>query len=212
LRHARNALLGQAEKDSTERAGLVQELDKTATENKNLATLLQDSKRELEKFNEQVEDLERRLSECHHHFLDQRARADSQEISLGALRLRLKYLSNKDLAPPTRTSTESLLISSGRGALEEFENAWEAFVPPRPVEDDASGELEIASETEQNSDCDQSVSTVRQSTGLASELPRSSSLKEEILEKKPLPRALSDPSPTSETNFDLSRVTSPPLL
>jgi DNA repair exonuclease SbcCD ATPase subunit len=146
LRCARNALLSQAQRDATERAELLRELDQITAEKNSLTTLLQELKRELEKSDEEVENLQRRLSECQHLLLDQRARADSQEISLGALRLRLKFFSDKDLAPPTRTSVESLLISSdhrGGLAMEDLESAWQAFAPRHSIEDDS--DLDFAS-------------------------------------------------------------------
>lgn len=169
---------------------LNQELEKSVADNYALAELLKDSKIELQRCNEQVEDLQRRLNECHHHFLDEEARAEDQEIS-SDLRFRLKCLDDQ-------ISTDSLLIAPSRSTLGVVDNGWDAFVPMYSMGEDSSSEvLETASETEHDSDCDQSVSTV-QAPHRVCGVPRSSSLSEEIHKNMPPPRALSDPYPTSE--------------
>ena len=171
---------------------LIQELEKSAADNSALAELLKDSEREIRRCNEQVEDLQRQLSECRHHFLDEQARVENQEIS-GDLRFRLKCLNDQ-------RSPDSLLIAPNRSTLGVLDNDWDAFVPMHSFGEDSSSEvLETASETEHDSDCDQSVSTVEAPHRVCG-VPRSSSLSKEIQihKKMPPPRALSDPYPTSE--------------
>jgi hypothetical protein len=117
LRCARDILLIKAEQDS-------KEIFELSHENQRLRISLKESEIEREECKEQLVEMQRQLSVCRHQYLDARTRADSQEISIGALKLKLKMVTTERSAP-TRTSTESLLISS-----DNVEDIWETFVTP----------------------------------------------------------------------------------
>lgn len=198
--------MNEVEKSSHDSLELVKELEKKQEEHQRLESLFFDSQKEVGMYKQKLENLQSQLTVSEQLYLEERARCESQEISLVALKSRLQYYAENHLGNSFGLSHECHLIPNRQ--LSEVERFWEIAPLTIEQEDETS---EMASVTEKYSDCEGSTSTiVRYSRESVSNDGDDHFSTDEVAASKAIKRCRSsDDNPNSGTVGMLSKVNNP---